>query len=142
MTTRSDPPNDSPLVAAYQRLIRAFNANDLAAMTSLFHPAVTYVIPGRSPVAGVAHGVGEHLAQLKRARELSGGTLHFEPRTMSASDNRLFVFGRITAEFGGRRLDSDHLVLFRFDGGLIVEGRTVPLDLYEFDEFWLNTSGA
>lgn len=140
--TSSESPNDHPLVAAYERLIRAFNANDLPAMTSHFHPDVTYVIPGQSPVAGRAHGVAEHLAQLKRARELSGGTLRFDPRTMAASGDRLFVFGRITAERNGRRLDADHMVMFRFDDGRIVEGRTIPLDLYEFDEFWRNASGA
>lgn len=124
------------IVEAYERLIRAFNANDLDAIVAMFRTDVTYTIPGRSPIAGTAHGVAQHLAQLRRARELSGGTLRFDPVALAASGDRLFVWGRIRAERGDKRLDADHMVTFRFDAELIAEGRTVPLDLYAFDEFW------
>ena len=136
MTTALDADENDPLVLAYLRLIRAFNANDLASAKAAFDPKVVYTIPGRSPVASVAHGVDEHLAQLKRVREASGGTLKFEPKSVVAKNDLLFVYGRVSAVRGEKRLDSDHLVLFRFASGLIVEGRTVPLDLYEFDAFW------
>jgi ketosteroid isomerase-like protein len=124
------------IVAAYFELIAAFNANDLERIVTLFRSDVSYTIPGRSPIAGTAHGVMEHLAQLRKARELSGGTLHLEPQHVVASGERLLVWGRITAQRGERRLDAEHLVTFRYDGNLIAEGRTVPLDLYAFDAFW------
>ena len=73
---------------------------------------------------------------LKQARELSFGSLRLEPRAVAADGNYLVVWGRITAEREGRRLDSDHCVMYRFEDGRIVEGRTVPADLYAFDEFW------
>ena len=117
-------------------MIRAFNENDLGAVQALLHEAVVYIIPGRSPIAGTAHGVAQHLAQLQRARALSNNTLHLDPTDVVASAGRLFVYGRITAQRGERRLDSEHLVVFRFESGRIVEGRTVPIDLYEFDAFW------
>lgn len=131
-------PNDAenPLVSAYFRMIRAFNENDLGVVRELLHEDVVYTIPGRSPIAGTARGLSEHLAQLQKARALSNNTLRLAPTDVVASANRLFVYGRITAERGERRLDSEHLVVFRFEGSRIVEGRTVPLDLYEFDAFW------
>jgi ketosteroid isomerase-like protein len=131
------PSNDeNPLVLAYYRMIRAFNENDLDAVRALLHEDVVYTIPGRSPIAGTARGVPAHLAQLQRARALSNNTLRLDPTDVVASAERLFVYGRITAQRGERRLDSEHLVVFRFEGGRIVEGRTVPVDLYEFDAFW------
>ena len=127
---------ENPLVAAYFRMIRAFNENDLGAVQALLHEAVVYTIPGRSPIAGTALGVAQHLAQLQKARALSNNTLRLDPTDVVASAERLFVYGRITAQRGERRLDSEHLVVFRFESGRIVEGRTVPIDLYEFDAFW------
>jgi ketosteroid isomerase-like protein len=127
---------ENPLVIAYFRMIRAFNENDLEAVRALIHEDVIYTIPGRSPIGGTARGISQHLAQLQSARALSNNTLRLEPTDVVASEERLFVYGRITAQRGDKRLDSEHLVVFRFEGGRIVEGRTVPVDLYEFDAFW------
>jgi ketosteroid isomerase-like protein len=117
-------------------MIDAFNRNDLDAVTSLLDPNIVYTIPGRSPLAGETRGVRAHVAALALARERSGGTLRLDPRAVAADGDYVFVYGRITAERAGRRLDSDHCVVFRFSGGRVVEGRTVPVDLYAFDEFW------
>lgn len=117
-------------------MIRAFNENDLGVVRTLLHEDVVYTIPGRSPIAGTARGIEQHLEQLRKARALSNNTLRLEPTDVVASHERLFVYGRITAQRGERRLDSEHLVVFRFAEGRIVEGRTVPLDLYQFDAFW------
>ena len=57
-------------------------------------------------------------------------------RSVLADERYLFVYGRVHAERAGKTLDSDHCVVFRFSEGKIVEGRTVPVDLYEFDDFW------
>ena len=125
-----------PNVVAYKRMIAAFNANDLSAVEALVDEHLVYTIPGRSAIACQTHGVTEHLKMLRRARELSAGTLRLEPRAVAADGDYLVVWGRITAERQGKHLDSDHCVMYRFAGGKIVEGRTVPVDLYQFDEFW------
>jgi ketosteroid isomerase-like protein len=127
---------DHPNVLAYKRMIAAFNANDLDAVEALVSPDLVYTIPGRSQISCHTRGVLPHLTVLKRARELSSGTLRLEPRAAAADGDYLMVWGRITAEREGRRLDSEHCVMYRFEGGRIVEGRTVPVDLYAFDEFW------
>ncbi len=37
----------------------------------------------------------------------------------------------------GKTLDIDHAYYYRCDkNGKMVEGRTIPVDLYAFDEFW------
>ncbi len=130
------PSTQHPNVVRYERMIRGFNSNDLEAVREVLDSDVRYVIPGRSPISGETVGIAAHLEALRYARERSGGTLRLEPRTIVANDEYLFVYGRISAEREGKKLDADHCVVFRFKRGKIVEGRTLPTDQYEFDEFW------
>lgn len=130
------PDAEHPNVIAYRRMIDGFNSNDLGAVANLVDENVIYTIPGRSPIAGETTGLSAHLAALKRARELSHGTLKLTPRAVAADGDYLVVWGRITAEREGRTLDCEHCVMYRFRSGKIVEGRTVPIDLYAFDAFW------
>lgn len=125
-----------PNVAAYRRMIAGFNQNDLGAVAALVDENIVYVIPGRSPIACETRGLAAHLGALKLARERSGGTLKLEPSAVAADGDYLVVWGRITAQREGRTLDCEHCVMYRFENGKIVEGRTVPTDLYAFDEFW------
>jgi ketosteroid isomerase-like protein len=127
-----------PNVARYRRMMEAFNTGDLGSVVSdVVAPNVEYVIPGRSPIAGHAHGLPALLELLGRAKERSGGTLRLDLRSVVADDEYLFAYGRVSATRGGKTLDSDHCVVFRFADGKIVEGRTIPVDLYAFDAFWL-----
>lgn len=125
-----------PNVLAYRAMIEAFNRNDLSEVERLVDPQLIYTIPGRSPIACRTEGVQAHLAALRHARERSGGTLRLEPRSVAAEGEYLFVWGIIRAERAGKRLESEHGVMYRFVDGRIVEGRTLPVDLYAFDEFW------
>jgi ketosteroid isomerase-like protein len=133
---QSDRQPVHPNVIAYKRMIAAFNAGDLSAVETLVAPDLEYTIPGRSPVACHTRGVAAHLTMLKQVRERSEGTLRLEPRAVTADGDYLIVWGRISAERAGKRLDSDHCVMYRFANGKIVEGRTVPVDQYAFDAFW------
>ncbi len=123
-------------VAAYWRLIDAFNRSDLEAVGAVLDPGIVYTIPGRSPIACHTQGIPAHLDALRRVRERSGNTLKLEPLAVSGAGDRVFVYGRISASREGKRLDGDHYVVFRFSGGRIVEGITLPVDLYAFDDFW------
>jgi uncharacterized protein len=125
-----------PHVVSYERLIAAFNAGDFETVTSILDPQLVYTIPGNSPIAGTTRGVEAHVGALRRAKELSGGTLRFTPKSILRDGHTLVVVGRIQAKRGERLLDSDHLALFRFEGDRIAEGRTIPIDLYAFDAFW------
>ena len=134
MTESSD--DAAANVAAYWRLIDAFNRSDLDTVGAVLDPDIVYTIPGRSPVACHTRGIAAHLDALRRVRERSGNSLKLQPVTVSGAGDRVFVYGRITASREGKRLDGDHYVMFRFAGGRIVEGITLPVDLYAFDDFW------
>lgn len=125
-----------PNVVAYRRMMAAFNAGDLSTISELVAHDVEYVVPGKSLLAGHTHDIAGLVEMLRRGKELSGGTLRLELRSVVADAEYLFVYGRVRAERFDKRLDSDHCVVFRFAGGKIVSGRTLPVDLYEFDAFW------
>lgn len=128
--------SDHPNIVIYRRMIAAFNNNDLRVVQEVVAPDLEYTVPGRSVLAGVTLGVKAHLAMLKRARDESNGTLRLQPEAIAVDGDHLFVWGTISATRGARRLESKHCVVYRFNDGKIVEGRTVPTDLYAFDAFW------
>ena len=132
----AEPNSEHPNVARYRRMMAAFNANDLGTISELIASDVDYVVPGRSLIAGHTRDLGGLLDTLRRSKDLSGGTLKLELRSVVADEQYLFAYGRVTAQRGSKALDSDHCVVFRFANGKIVGGRTVPVDLYEFDDFW------
>lgn len=127
---------ESPLVTKYRRMMAAFNANDLSGVEEFVAEDIRYTIPGKSPLAGTTIGILEHLRALSLAKELSQGTLKLTAAATAVDGDYLFIWGRISAQRAGKMLDCDHGVVFRFADGKVVEGRTLPSNLYEFDDFW------
>lgn len=126
-----------PNILRYVHTIRAFNDNDLEAASQYCSENIVYKITGRSTIAGEYHGIEQFDNALKLVKELSGGTIRFEPQVVPADDQAVMVYGHATALRGGKTLDIDHAYLYRFNKeGKIIEGRTIPVDLYAFDEFW------
>jgi ketosteroid isomerase-like protein len=124
-------------VSRYMRAIQAFNENDLNEASLTFSEDVVYRIAGRSRLAGEYRGIEQFDKVLRLAKELSGGTIKFEPQTILADNKAIMVYGRATAKREEKMLDVDHAYLYRFnEEGKIIEGRTIPVDLYAFDEFW------
>ena len=126
-----------PNITRYMQTIRAFNDNDIDAASKYCSKNIVYRITGKSPIAGEYRGIEQFDKALKLVKELSGGTIRFEPQFVLADDKAVMVYGRATAQREGKTLDIDHAYLYRFnEEGKIVEGRTIPVDLYAFDEFW------
>jgi ketosteroid isomerase-like protein len=128
---------EHPNLLRYMYTIRAFNDNDLDKAGKYCSEDIVYKIAGRSPIAGEYRGIEQFDKALKLVKELSGGTIRFEPQVVLADDRSVMVYGHATAQREGKKLDIDHAYLYRFDEeGKIIEGRTIPVDLYAFDEFW------
>jgi len=126
-----------PNFLRYMYTIRAFNENDLDKADRYCDENIVYRIAGRSPIAGEYRGIEQFDKALKLVKELSGGTIKFEPQVVLADDQAVMVYGHATAQRNGKTLDIDHAYLYRFNKeGRIFEGRTIPVDLYAFDEFW------
>jgi uncharacterized protein len=125
-----------PNVTTYLQAIDAFNRDDLAAVHDHVRSDVVYRIPGRSPVAGEFHGIDGFAEILRRLRDESGGTIALEPLTVLADDQNLIARCRVTADRGGRRLDTENCYAFRFVDGKLAEGTVFVSDPHHVDEFW------
>lgn len=126
-----------PNVQHYLYTVRAFNDNDIDAASKYCSENIVYRIAGKSLIAGEYRGIEQFDKALKLVKELSGDTIKFEPQLVLADDKAVMVYGHATAQREGKTLDIDHTYLYLFNKeGKIIEGRTIPVDLYAFDEFW------
>ena len=128
-----------PNIRRYMCGIQEFNENKLSNSTDTlnFSENIVYRIAGRSPIAGEYHGIEQFTKALKLIKELTGGTIAFKPQIVLADDRTVMAYGRATAKREGKTLDIEHVYLYQLDEkGNIIEGKTIPVDLYAFDEFW------
>ena len=71
-----------------------------------------------------------------RAASRAAAAARLRAEGLPADDRALMVYGRATAEGEGEKLDIDHAYRYLInDEGKVVEGRTIPADLYAFDDF-------
>ncbi len=93
-------------------------------------------VMGRFPYAGRYRGVEGLETLLNGVREGSGGTFHMTPELSFGDDDAAIVVGRVTASRPGKTLNAQNVFIVHCEGGKISHGCTVPVDQYEYDEFW------
>jgi ketosteroid isomerase-like protein len=125
-----------PLVKTLLEVLDAFNREDFDALADLVDPDVVYRIPGRMPFAGDHRGVEAVTAALRRLRDLSGGTIKADPRTVLTDGEHVLFTARITASHNGRTLDVLNAYAYRFADGKLVEAQLFPGDLHHIEAFF------
>jgi hypothetical protein len=88
-----------------QETVSDFNVGDDSATLDSFASDVTFVVPGRSALAGTYHGRAELGRFFGQLHELSGGTFKAQVEEVLANDNRMVLFLRFTAQRGEERLN-------------------------------------
>jgi uncharacterized protein len=130
-----------PNVLTYLAAIDAFNRNDLTAVGEYVRPDFRYRIPGRSRVAGEFRGIDGFVEALTRLRDESAGTIELTPVAVLADDENLIARARVTAQRGGKRLDTENCYAFRFLDGKVVDGQVFLSDPEQVEEFWITRTG-
>ena len=128
-----------PNVLTYLAAIDAFNRNDLTAVGEYVRPDFRYRIPGRSRVAGEFRGVDGFVEALTRLRDESAGTIELTPVAVLADDENLIARARVTAQRGGKRLNTENCYAFRFLDGKVADGQVFLSDPEHVEEFWTTT---
>lgn len=124
-------------VQTLRAVLQAFNSNDIEAATKGLHPDVKYVIRGRSQVSGTFTGLKEMAKALQRVRDLTGDTMRAEPEVLLSGGDHAILYAHLAASRpDGRQFDSYEAVVFRFRDGKLLEGDSIPVDQYAFDEFF------
>ena len=128
-----------PNVLTYLAAMAAFNRNDPTAVAEHVHPDFVYRIPGHSNIAGEFHGIEGFVEALTRLRDESDDTLELTPVAVLADDENLLARARVTAQRGGKRLDTENCYAFRFVNGKVADGQVFLSDPEHVDDFWAAT---
>jgi ketosteroid isomerase-like protein len=116
--------------------IAAFNAGDLSAARPLTHPDFTYIIRGRGPFAGRYQGVDAVIAVLQAIRAATSQTMTAEPEVIVSGGDHVMAYMRVHGSRpDGRTYDHHQAYLYRLAAERLIEGQSIPVDQYAFDEF-------
>jgi len=108
---------------------------DRETLAKLCSPDMVWHASGRGPRSGEYRGMDavlEYLAAIGEAAERFDS--HFED--VLVGDSLVAVLFHVTGRRGDRVLDTDFILLFRVEGGLLDEVWAVPRDQYAVDAFW------
>ena len=88
-----------------EQSVSDFNEGSIADTLETFSPDVTFVVPGRSALAGTYTGRDKLAAFFQGLHEMSGGSFRANVEEILANDERAVLFLRFTAERDGESLD-------------------------------------
>ena len=126
-------PNEATIRKGYE----AFATGDMDTFRNeIFTEDVVWSAPGKSPISGDYKGVDEVLTFYGRIAELTAGSFRAVLKAASADDEVGFGLHQASATRDGKSYEGDEVIVFRFRGGKVSEGRLYAADLYAADEFW------
>ena len=129
----SDHPNVQKLKDGYA----AFKNQDFETLNELFADDIIWHVPGTSPLAGDYKGKEEVFGFFGKTIEMSGGTFSLETHDFFANDERGVVLATVTAQRGGKTLNSRQANVMRFDDqGRVAEFWNFLEDTEVASEFW------
>jgi ketosteroid isomerase-like protein len=125
-----------PNVALMRAMYDAHTAGDLASLSERALDDFAFHFPGRSPLAGVYHGLPEVIKLFTRQFELTGGDFQVIPQKILADDETGIALIRVSGTRGTRQLDVPGVNVVRFQDGKLAEYCSYTYDQYAVDEFW------
>jgi ketosteroid isomerase-like protein len=129
---------DHPDVALMKRAYDAFNRADIATLSEVIaHDAVQHMPEGANQFSGDHKGRDNILAMYGRIGEVTGGSFRAEPK-LFATDGRgtVVVQHDYQGTRDGRSVDQPNAIIFRIEGGKIVEITDTTSDLDFYNDVW------
>ena len=107
------------------------------ALEVLLDPALTWTVPGQSPIAGTYRGRSEVFDYFRRRRELAGGTFHMIRRDVLVGEgDRIAALTDGVAVIGGAEQTWSTVGLYDIAGGRMTACRLIPFGQAAFDAIW------
>jgi ketosteroid isomerase-like protein len=131
--------SDNVIIDKLITTLAAFNKNDIATASEGLHPDITYIIRGRATVSGVYEGREAVATALSRIKELTSGTLIGEPEVIMAQGDEIMMYMLVSGTRpDGRTYENYQAYLYRYKDGKMIEGQTIPVDQYAFEQFFID----
>jgi ketosteroid isomerase-like protein len=122
--------------AIIRKAYQDFAQGDIPAVFAAFDPAITWHVPGHSPLSGDYRGHEEIAGFFGRTMELSGGIFGIELHNVLADGDLVVVLATVTAQRGGVAASFPEVHVWRLRDGKAVEFREYQGDEQREDRFW------
>ena len=118
-----------------------YSRGDREPLEELLDPEITWVVPGRSPIAGTYRGLDEVFDYFQRRRELAAGTFRMIRRDVLTGDgDHVAALTDGVAVVGESEKSWSTVGLYEVAGNRISACRLIPFDQAGFDEIWSGAS--
>ena len=113
-----------------------FGKGNIPAVFAVFDPAITWHVPGHSPLSGDYNG-HEHIGGFfQRTMELSGGAFSIDVHNVLADDDLIVVLTTVNAQRNGVAASFPEVHVWRLKNGKAIEFREYQGDEQREDRFW------
>lgn len=117
-------------------LYAAFDKADLETIQNAMAEDSVLHVAGRSSIAGDYKGRDEVLGYLGELVSRSEGSFKVAVHDILGNDNHVVVLSEVTAQAGGKKLDTKGVEVFHVKGGKVTEAWFTGMDNYATDEFF------
>ncbi|MBV9521546.1 MAG: nuclear transport factor 2 family protein [Alphaproteobacteria bacterium] len=122
--------------AIIRKAYEDFARGRIAEVFAAFDPAMTWHVPGHSPLSGDFTGHEEIGRFFQRAMELSGGSLRIALENVLADGDLVIALATINAERNGVSASFPEVHVWRMKNGKAIEFREYQGDEQREDRFW------
>ena len=113
-----------------------FAKGDIPAVLEAFDPAITWHVPGHSPLSGDYKGHEEVVGFFQRALALCGGIFAIEVQHVLADDDVVVALVTVKAERNERATAFSEVHVWRLANAKITQFREFQGDEQTEDRFW------
>jgi uncharacterized protein len=113
-----------------------FAKGDIPAVFAVFDPAITWHVPGHSPLSGDFTGHEQVGAFLKRTMELSGGAFSIDVHHVLADGDLVVALTTVNARRNGEAASFPEVHVWRLKSGKVTSFREYQGDEQREDRFW------
>ncbi len=113
-----------------------FAKGDIASVFAAFDPAITWHVPGHSPLSGDFTGHDQVGGFFRRTMELSQGAFSIDVRNVLTDDDLVVVLATVNAQRHGVSASFPEVHVWRLGNGKAIEFREYQGDEQREDQFW------
>ena len=123
-------------IAVVRRGYEAFGKGDIETLKTLFSTNANWHALGTGVLQGNYRGAQAILQSFGQLAHETDGTVRVEPQTMAASGDHVFALHRITGKRKGKTHDTQAVLVFRLDKGVVTEVTEFQFDHPAAAQFW------
>lgn len=113
-----------------------FANGNIPAVFAAFDPAITWHVPGHSPLSGDYSGHEKIGGFFQRTMELSGGVFSIDVHNVLEDGDLVVVLATVNAQRNGVAASFPEVHVWRFKNGKATEFREYQGDEQREDRFW------